>query len=657
MKKILILGVIYFFSTIYAKTHYISNSADFDSTMLTAGDSILFRHGVRYFTHINLFKDTPDNLYFGSFGDTFLPKPVLDGSIYHFDFNAAEWKDSEVIKGVKFYKKSIKGLVEPENIYTGTDALTLAREPDENETVIKGQKNSYAGYFQIDSVDIKQPKKVFYDFDNKSDWTGAEVITKTQQWSYEVMKIKNDRFRYETEENTDDAFKKLNGYFIQRHFSALDSQGEWFYNEQKGILYFSPNKEKCTIYVSSNRNDNNSGFDIRNKKNIRIENIEFRNYKHGLYLENAKNITVKNCSFWNCIYGVLNTKTYLENIKIENNSFRNMKSYGIRLITNNSLINKNDIDSVGLSMSCESKGFNNLNGIEIYGKNNIISRNSVKNTGYCGIRFFNCSGSMVINNNVENTMLLMSDGGGIYTYHSSEGNKLIKGNTVINAYGNAAGSPGKSNGASGIYLDELSMNFKVDSNFVEDCGTGIYLQNSTKDTITNNVTGGNRDYELHFNSAGMILNGGRLNPSNDPAFDPETLSNIPPDYIFDRQNRTIKYKKNNKFVYVEPGGNEINNNRFNPDPNKYTFCFRTWRHINNNIFKDMTGCEDFFKSNVPERAMTAASVYIIGGNVKDMSKKGKNFDNIKNTFDKTKFSFLRKIFIFIGRGQKPDIKQ
>ena len=71
----------------------------------------------------------------------------------------------------------------------------------------------------------------------------------------------------------------------------------------------------------------------------------------------------------------------------------------------------------------------------------------------------------------------------------------------------------------------------------------------------------------------------------------------------------------------------------------------------------MTGCEDFFKSNVPERAMTAASVYIIGGNVKDMSKKGKNFDNIKNTFDKTKFSFLRKIFIFIGRGQKPDIKQ
>jgi parallel beta-helix repeat protein len=638
------------------KTVYFSTD-NFNVKDLSEGDSVLFKRGERYFTHIDLFKGTPNDLYFGAYGDTSLAKPVLDGSIYHFDFDAGDWHDHEIINGHKFYKKAVKGLESVENVYAGSGRLIMAREPDIDEEVVTGQKNSFAGFFKIDSVDVKSPKKVFYDFENKKDWSGAEIVTKTQQWSYEVRSVISSQGRFEVDENTVDAFRKSNGYFIQRHKNALDSENEWYYDEKIGTLYFSAEKEECVIHVSSNRNDNNSGFDIRDKKNVRIEDLEFRNYKSGIKIENSERISISNCVFTNCTYGILTREKYNQSVTVSGCSFKILHSYGIRLLANNSVIEKNHIDSIGLTLGSESRGFNNLDGIELYGKNNIISKNTVKNTGYCGIRFFNCSGSKVIDNHIENTMQVMSDGGGIYTYHSSEGNKLIRGNKVINAYGNAAGTQGKSNGASGIYLDELSLHFRVDSNYVKNCGVGIYIQNSTKDTLYNNTTEKSREYELHINNAGSILNGGNLNPENDPGFNPDSLSFLPEDYVYIKESGIIRYKKKHKIVFVEPGGHYINDNSFDTDPKKYTFCFRTWRHINDELIEHITGTDDFFRENIHDKRLSEASVFIVGGNVKNTSGDGKTFDHIKNTFDKSKLDYLKRIFIYVGRGAKYPVEK
>ena len=623
----------------------------FNINYLSAGDSVLFKRGERYFVNIDLTADSLSGIrYFGAYGDTLLPKPILDGSIYRFDFNASEWDDFEVINGVKFYKKTIEGLEQVENVYAGINRLTLARKPNIDEEIVTGQKNSFAGYFKIDSVDVKNPRKVFFDLYNKTDWTGAEVVTKTQQWSYEVRKVENDGVMFSVDDPTVDAFRKNNGYFIQRHKNALDSEGEWYYDEKSGILYFSPLKDICTIYISSNRNNNNSGFDVVDARNIIIESLEFVNYKHGIRSERSVNVTVRNCTFRNSTYGILIRDTYADNFTIEDCTFINLHSYGIRLRAHNTVIQNNYIDSIGLVIGAESRGFNNLNGIEIYGTNNLIYKNTVKNTGYCGIRIFNASGTRVVKNHVENTMLAMSDGGGIYSYHSSQGNKLIRGNTVINAFGNAAGTQFTSGGSPGIYLDELSLHFRLDSNYVKDCGVGIYIQNSRSDTLVSNTTKNSRLYELHINSAGSILNGGKLNPSNDPGFNPDTLSFIPEGYVFDRENRIIRHR--GRIIYVEPGNNFISRNRFYPDRSKYTFNFRTWRHIGISFTKELTGNSDFFRDNVPEGSVSDASVFIVGGNVRDMSQGGKNYDNIENTFDQDMYDFLRRVFIYIGRGQK-----
>jgi len=601
MKYISINLAFIFVLAVFSRSHFISDVSMFYNIDLIKGDSILFRRGERYFAHINLFKGTPENVYFGAYGDTSLAKPVLDGSIYHFDFDAGDWKNHEIINGHKFYKKAVRGLESVENVYADSDRLIMAREPDIEEEVIKGQKNSYAGFFQIDSVDTKEPNKIFYDFDNKADWIGAEIVTKTQQWSYEVRSATSVQGRFEADESTVDPFRKNNGYFIQRHKEALDSEGEWFYEKDERILYFSPTEDKCRIYVSSGRKDDNSGFDIAGINTVKIEGLEFRNFRSGIRIENSKNISVKDCRFTNCTYGILTKNKYNENIKISECSFKNLHSYGIRLLANNSVIERNHIDSIGLTLSSESVGFNNLNGIEIYGENNIISKNTVKNTGYCGIRFLNCAESKVLNNHIENTMQVMSDGGGIYTYHSYEGNKLIRGNTVINSYGSATGTQGKSNGSSGIYLDELSIHFRVDSNFVKDCGIGIYIQNSTLDTLTGNTTLNSMECELSINSAATILNGGKLNYLNDPGFDPDTLKFLSEDYLYVEDSHLIIFRKNKKPVFVEPGRHFIKNNIFHPDPQKYTFYFSTWRHIDDSIFEEISGNKNFFRDNVTRR--------------------------------------------------------
>jgi hypothetical protein len=627
------------------------------STKIKA-DSILFKRSERFFISTELRKEAQNRIYFGAYGDLNLPKPVLDGSIYHFDFDAEKWKDFEVIKGVKFYKRTIAGLESVENVYADKNILTMSREPDADETVITGMKNDFTGFFIIDSVDVSLPNKKFFDRKNKTDWTGAEVVTKTQQWSYEIRKIRNDGQLFEAEEKTSDSFKKGWGYFIQRHYSALDREGEWFYDEAKGILYFSPLKEKCTIYISSNREDNNSGFDMKFKKNISIENLSFTNYKHGIKLEGNQDITVKNCDFKNCTYGLINKTTYLERVIVEDNTFRNMHSYGIRLIANNSVINRNLIDSIGLSMSSESKGYDNLNGIESYGKNNIISDNVIKNVGYCAIRIYNCADTKVLKNKIENTNLMVADGGAIYSFHSMDGNKLIRGNTVKNAVGNVNGTNGDKNHACGIYLDELSLHFRIDSNYVANCGDGIYIQNSRSDTVMFNHTEKNRKAELHINHAGSILNGGRLNMSNDPDFDPDTLSYLPVGYLWEKEEGLLYYKnKKNGVVYVEPGNNLIMGNEFIPSDERYTFTFRTWQHIGNDIVINLTGNKDFFRNNVPDSLLKNTSFEIIGGNVKDLYQNGKDFNGLQNSFDKTMYDYLRKVHIYIGRGRKYSIER
>jgi parallel beta-helix repeat protein len=629
------------------------------SNAIVKGDSILFKRGERYFTSIDLKDRIAGCKYVGSYGDTLLAKPVIDGSVYHFEFDSAKWTDFHIIGNVRFYKMRIAGISAPVNVYSDSEMLTLAREPDADEEIVKGQKNSFKGYFKIDSVDVKDPKGGFFDFTNSQDWgEGAEVVTKTQHWSYEVREFYRDGTGYRLKEKLQDPFKKDFGYFVQKSFKALDRQGEWYYDKKEGVLYFSPVTDKCVVYVQS---AGSIGLDAGGKKNILIENIEFANSHFGLVLEGSENVIIRNCTVSNTVYAIFNKDKAAASCVIENSHIKNARSFGIKLSADSTVINGNRIENVGMTLGAESKGYNNLCGIDLRGRDNRISDNHISNTGYAGIRFFGSGGCTVTGNTVENTVQLLADGGGIYTWHYMEGrkNKLIRGNTVKNAYGNADGTLGKYYHSNGIYLDELSLHFKVDSNYISDCGAGIYLQNSRSDTVMFNRTERNNISELHINHGGTILNGGKLNPSNDPDFHPDKLDSIPKGYVWDKEEGLLYYEnKRNGVVFVEMGNNLVKDNIFIPDPGKnaYSFQFKTWRHLTDDIVKELTGNDNFFYNNIPDSLVKTTALFLQASNVRD-GYAGKDFDVVKNLINKEKFSFLRKLYIWMGRGTKTPVEK
>jgi len=627
-----------------------------------SNDSLFYVRGERYFTNNDLTSDSLINIkYIGAVGDTNLPKPVIDGSVFHFDFDSAGWIDSEIINGVKFYQIHIPQLENAGNVYAGEQMLTLAREPDADETVVTGQKNSFTGFFKIDSVDAAQPNLKFYDFSNKADWgKKAELVTKTQNWSYEVRNFQNDSDGYTMTEPLQDPFRKNYGYFIQNSCEALDKVGEWYFDNEKRILYFSPGVERCVIYISG-ASERNIGLKIVQKRNITVENIEFVNCKTGIAIEESENIKVLNCVIKNCVYGIFNKNPKSDKINILKNTLKNIRSFGVKLNGDSILIANNSIDSVGMTLGCESRGYNNLCGIDLRGKDNTIRDNHISNTGYSGIRFFGSSGCKVIGNTVENTVQVMADGGAIYTWHYIEGdkNKIIRKNIVRKAYGNADGTTGSYNHSSGIYLDELSLNFRVDSNYVTDCGGGIYIQNSRSDTVMFNRTEKNANYEFHINHAGAILNGGRLNPDNDPEFDPDKLDSIPKGYTWDKKEGLLYYKnKKNGIVYVKPGNNLVKDNVFIPDAgkNKFSFKFSTWQNLTDNLVTNLTGNDDFFCNNIPDSLIKNAAIFFHASDVKDMRCGGRVDKKVRNLIDKNKFKFLRQIKFWTGWGTKIDIE-
>jgi len=672
MKYKYLVFLLCFFEVLFSRRYFISASDtihgfrdlriidinNFISDSAKIGDSLLFKCGERFYGKINILKKSQNNLYLGSYVDKSIDNPIIDGSIYHFEFNADFWNEFVIINGTKFYKKSVKELKKVENAYLDGQILTLAREPDENETVIFGKKNSYTGFFQIDSVDSKQPRKIFYDFSNKIDWTGGSVVTKTSNFTAEVKDIISCKNGYELSDNVISLIKK-NGYFIQDHYKALDSGNEWFFDKVEKIFYFSTNKQKAVVSLTGIQSEDEKGIiNIDGKSNIKIENLILENGFTAIQLRNAKNITIKNNQMRNSNIGIDYFSYFTSNnSNITENRITDMRSFGIHGSGNGNLITMNEINNIGMTYGCNAGGVYNLEGITIVGDRNEIINNKLSNIGYSGIKIYQGGSCKIIGNTIDNFGLRLSDTGGIYSWHCFEGNKLIKGNIISNGKGNKDGTSDPSiYHANGIYLDELSLHFRLEDNYVFNCGNGIYFQNSRNDTIIGNKCQNNYQAQLYMNSGGTVLNGGSLNPSNDIDFDPDTLKNYDKKvYFWDKKEGLLYKNTKDNTIFVDPVNILIKDNQFVPDDSTYTFIFRTWRGVDDNTLGTLTSNSNFIYNNLPKGTdISRVSLLISSSHVWDRFNSNKVFQVGKIKIDKSKFTGLKEFIteIFIGTKYK-----
>jgi parallel beta-helix repeat protein len=137
-----------------------------------------------------------------------------------------------------------------------------------------------------------------------------------------------------------------------------------------------------------------------------------------------------------------------------------------------------------------------------------VRHNRIDRTAYVGIRADR--ESLIEKNHIQNSCLLLDDGGGIYVKDTNN-NGRIASNIIEDVWGNTDGKPaGSVTQTAGIYLDDWTSGIEVSGNTVRNADHGIHVHNAFSNTISGNTFFGNRTNQIW-----MQENAVRLDPLGD----------------------------------------------------------------------------------------------------------------------------------------------
>jgi hypothetical protein len=289
-------------------------------------------------------------------------------------------------------------------------------------------------------------------------------------------------------------------YFLFGTLGALDTEREWFYDKNAGVLYFwapagvNPN----TLDVRTKQRQ--YAFDLSGKSNVTIQNI-------NLF---ASTINTDASSTNNIINGI--TATYVSHYTTLPDKPGSPGSYLTYHIHDSGIIINGSGNVLQNSTISKSAG----NGIVVMGSNNIVRNNLIHHIDYManyssGITLFG-NGHKIQNNtiyasgrfsifpsptnippnnndisynNLFNAMMISRDGGAIYSGAAVTGSRIHHNwiHDIQSLYsGNTSGPP-----LSGVYLDLDSSGWQVDQNvFWNNQYYNVFLHGSMLTAPNNN---------------------------------------------------------------------------------------------------------------------------------------------------------------------------
>jgi hypothetical protein len=464
--------------TANATTYYISNDGNdsnsgtdassawqtinrLNSARLSPGDNVLFRRGDTFYGSIVVSNSGSGGnpITYGAYGSG--NKPIITGFT-----SITSWNN-------------LGG-----NIWESSNAVSSL--PNTNMVVVNGVNTGMGRYPNTGYLTYQSHNgnsSITTDGLNGSNWTGAGIAIKKQNWYIETGTITNqsggtiyfsDPQRY----TPTDGF----GFFIQNDPRTLDVQNEWYYN---------PSTKKLRIY-STNTPSNVQIPTVdelfSNKANnpyITITDLSFTGANSNLInLYYASNAVVQNCDI--SFAGINGITVDGVNADFENNNITDIGGTGIYVYKSNAVIKNNNLSRIGLIPGNARTDADAA--ISSSSDNGLIQGNNLETLGHSGIVFYG-NNSVVKNNFVNYSCLVLDDGGGICTHGGFYGQQII-GNIVLNSIGAPEGTSGSSNIlAHGIFLDDLSDGVTISNNSVYGCrGVGIDLHRASNVTINGNTS-------------------------------------------------------------------------------------------------------------------------------------------------------------------------
>ncbi|MDP4283530.1 MAG: right-handed parallel beta-helix repeat-containing protein [Bacteroidota bacterium] len=481
MKKLFLLPLIIFGLTASATNYYISSSGNDANngtststpwktlsklnayfSSLKPGDNVLFNRGDVFYGSIIVNKSGSSGspITLGAYGTG--ANPVITGFT-----TVSSWTNLG------------------SNIWESTSAVSTL--PYTNMVVINGVNTAMGRYpntgyltYQSHSGNSSITSSGLLGSPN---WTGAELAMFVSTYTigrYPIISQSGGKVYYNANPGDESVQFDGQGFIIQNDARTLDVQNEWYYDPSTKKLKIYSTSSPTGVQISTIE----TTISLNGKSYITFDNISFQGSNTStLGLISSTNITIQNCDFnyagIDAIHGDWGAPA--NNLIVSNCSFNHSNNCGIDLTSdyNQAVFQNNNVRNSGIIPFMMSSGGGASQGMNVQGQGNNIAYNIVDSSGYNGIRFWG-NNAIVQNNFINNSCLLLKDGGGIYTYNGypntiQTGMKVLN-NIVLNSTTDA-----------GIYLDDKSNGIEVSGNTVGNCNTGIYLHNNHEISVHNNT--------------------------------------------------------------------------------------------------------------------------------------------------------------------------
>ena len=320
-------------------------------------------------------------------------------------------------------------------------------------------------------------------------WTNASVVIRSAAWTIESKIITaSSSGSIEWAGAASNPIKKDYGFYIEGKLEEVDSPGEWFYGGGKVYYYAAPGFNPAAHLMEATVRDNGVQFNS-GKQHVVIANLSVKNTTtNGIYVNNSSFVRIEDNKISNSNgrgINAMSSPAYSRtDISISGNVVSKSTGDGIRVSTFlNGSISNNVVTDVAMDSISPKKAY----GLIIYGKNLTVSANKISRVSFDGIFLGTADTVMVSDNEVSDCVMLLNDGGGIYTAGSHSG-LVFKNNFVYGMKGDVSGTPEANSWAVGIYLDESASGVRVEGNLVlRSDAYGIKLHKAFNNVLVNNV--------------------------------------------------------------------------------------------------------------------------------------------------------------------------
>lgn len=427
-----------------------------NSISLQAGDSVFFAAGDTFAGQLYLSASGTATapIYFGKYGNGSLP--VISGTL-----PVNSWTPY-----APFYYKTQVSLPEvPQQLFRNGQRLTRARYPNDGFLRFTGAFGDSA----FSCNDLLQPDGF---------WNGAEVRFRmsSRRWYHATISAFSAAFTQLAEKAP--ANLQLNAaFYLDNHFSALDADGEWYYDAATGTLFLYSNTDPGTLHITASAvafgfvlagtanhlhlhqlhfsGQNTAAIMLEGfAGNIRISGCHFSNqYGYALYADFLNtNLTVDSCHFQD-ITGMAAALHQARHCAVRHSTFRRIGLFpgeGLRTDNAQSALEFAACDSLEVA-------FNQLDSIGSMGM-------------YCGLNH-----SHIRNNVLQHTLLWTNELGAMYVYGTNEVNNILEQNIIVYTSGEAETQAFGAPEGAGIYLDGPLSGFALNGNVIVYATHGIRL--------------------------------------------------------------------------------------------------------------------------------------------------------------------------------------